>query len=70
MVLALFRVDGLLCLPSPEEIIRHQTAMAVCEEMGYGEILQSLDKQLNSLQDLSQLYNMVSCHFTMSHESL
>lgn len=31
---------------------------------------QSLDEQLNSLWDLSQLYSMVSCHFTMLHKSI
>lgn len=68
MVLALFRVDSpLLLLPRRN----YRAADSRSYLWGNGKRdLQSPDKRLNSLWGLSQLYNMVSCHFTMSHKSL
>lgn len=57
-------------LPQKKLSDSRQLWLLTCEERGQGTHCVSLNTQLNSLQDLSQLYNPVSCPFIMSHKCL
>lgn len=57
-------------LPQKKLSDSRQLRLLTCEETGQGTQCVSLNTLLSSLQDLSQLYNVVPCPFIMSHKSL